>query len=356
MYVTGFLFYQGLNLKKMKHVVVLIGLLVSLPALSQENLENLLAAGIDDAQRFATGYITPAAEGLIYNTSNGWIQSAEVKKPLRFEISVIGNVSFVKDENKSFTLNTADYNNLYFRDGSTVNQVATAFGENNPDIVVYAEVQDETGVFTEEVEFTLPQGLASANVDFLPTAFLQARLGIFKATELKVRYVPKIKLEDVKTGLFGVGLQHEFTQWLPAESIFPVAISGLVAYNNLSANYDFTDNNIINGENQQFDVKQNSWLFQLQASTKLPVFNVYGGIGYVTGTSDFDVLGTYRVESGTPLFEDSNEFTDPFSIRTKVSGVKGTIGAKLKLGFFGLHADYNFSEYNTVSAGMHFGI
>ena len=340
----------------MKQVMVLIGLLVSLPTLSQENLEDLLAAGIEDAQRFATGYISPAAEGMIFNTSNGWIQSAEVKKPLKFEISVVGNASFIKDENKSFTLNTADYNNLYFRDGSTVKQVATAFGENNPDITVYAEVQDETGTFTEEVEFSLPQGLASANLDFLPTAFLQARLGVFKATEIKVRYFPKIEREDVKTGLFGVGLQHEFTQWLPAESVFPVAISGLITYNNLSGNYDFTDNSIVNGENQQFDVKQNSWLFQLQASTKLPVFNVYGGVGYVTGTSDFDVLGTYRVADGIPLFENTNEFTDPFSVRTKVSGIRGTIGAKLQLGFFGLHADYNLSEYNTVTAGMHFGI
>ncbi|PVW16218.1 DUF6588 family protein [Marixanthomonas spongiae] len=340
----------------MKHILILLGFFITLPIFSQDNLEDLLAAGIEDAQRFTKGYISPAAEGMIYNTANGWVQTAKVKKPLRFEISVVGNASFIKDENKTFTLNTAEYNNLYFRDGSTQKQVATAFGENDPNIIVYAEVQDETGTFTQEVEFTLPQGLASANLDFLPTAFLQARLGVFKATEVKVRYFPKIEREDVKTGLFGVGLQHEFTQWLPADVVFPVAISGLVTYNNLSGNYDFTDSSIINGENQQFDVKQNSWLFQVQASTKLPVFNVYGGIGYVSGTSDFNVLGTYRVADGIPLFEDTNEFTDPFTVQTKVSGVRGTLGAKLQLGFFGLHADYNFSEYNTVTAGMHFGI
>jgi hypothetical protein len=31
---------------------------------------------------FAKGYISPAAEGVIYNLSNGWIQSAQVKKQL----------------------------------------------------------------------------------------------------------------------------------------------------------------------------------------------------------------------------------------------------------------------------------
>ena len=349
---TGFFYFVGKVLMKIPVLLLCALSFVSLRA--QENLEDLLAAGIEDAQRFATSYISPATEGMMYNTSNSWIQSAEVKKPLRFEIAIIGNATFVPDEDKNFTLRTANYNNLQFRDGSSSKDVATAFGENDPDVVVFAEVQN--GVFTEEVEFVLPQGLASVNVDVLPTAFLQGRVGLFKATELKVRYFPKIDREDVKTGLFGVGLQHEFTQWLAADGVFPVAISGLVAYNTLNANYDFTDNNIIAGENQQFDLVQNSWVFQVQASTKLPVFNVYGGLGYVKGTSNFDVLGTYRVRAGIPLLETTNEFTDPFSVTNKISGVRATVGAKLQLGFFGLHADYNLSEFSTFTVGTHFGI
>jgi len=340
----------------MKKIILVFGILFSFPVFAQENLEDLLAAGIEDAQRFSSGYITPAAEAMMYSTSNGWMQTAEVKKPLRFEISIIANATFVKDKYKTFELNTADYNNLYFRDGSTVKNVATAFGENNPDILVYARVKDETGVFTDEVEFELPQGLASVNVDIVPVAFLQARLGIFKATELKVRYFPKIDQEDVKAGLFGIGLQHEFTQWLPVDKVFPVAISGLISYTHLNGNYDFTTDEIIEGEKQRFDVVQNSWVFQAMASTKLPVINFYGGLGYITGTSDFDVLGTYRVRGGIPFFENSSEFTDPFSVTNKISGVRATIGARLQLGFFGLHADYNIAEYSNVSAGIHFGI
>ncbi|RMA57027.1 DUF6588 family protein [Ulvibacter antarcticus] len=339
----------------MKYTTLSLLLLLSVPSIAQENLEDLLAAGIGDAKRFATGYMTPAFEGMMYNTSNGWIQTAEVKKPLKFDISLVANVAFIKEEQRSFVLNTDDYENLYFRDGSTSKQVATAFGENNPEIIVFAEVTDETGVFRDEVEFELPQGLASVNVNILPTAFLQARLGLFKATELKVRYFPKINQQDVKVGLIGVGLQHEFTEWLPAEKLFPVAISGFIAYNSLNANYDFTDDDIIEGENQQFDIKQNSFLAQLAVSTKLPVINFYGGIGYLTGTSTFDVLGDYRVRGGIPLFETTSEFNDPFSIETKVSGVRANVGAKLKLGFFGMHADYNIAKYNTVSVGFHFG-
>ena len=340
----------------MKTTVFAFLLLSTLSITAQENIENLLAAGIADAKQFTTAYMNPVFEAAMYNTSSGWIGSAEVKKPLKFDISVVVNGTFTKKDTQGFTLNTSDYNNLYFRDGSSSKEVATAFGENNPEIIVYAEVTDETGVFMDEVEFLLPQGLASVNVNIFPTAFLQARLGLFKATEIKIRFFPKINQQDVKFGMFGVGLQHEFTEWLPVERAFPVAISGLVAYNALNGNYDFTDNEIIEGENQQFNVKQKSLIFQLQASTKLPVFNVYGGLGYFTGTSDFDVLGTYRVRAGIPLFETSSEFTDPFSIETKASGVRANVGAKLTLGFFGMHADFNLAKYNSVSVGFHFGI
>lgn len=339
-----------------KIVFIVLAVLMTTISNSQNQLEDLLAAGIEDAQRFTEGYISPAAEGVIYKLSNGWIQSAEVKKPLKFELSIIGNVSFVKDEHKSFTLNTNEYNNLYFRDGSISKEVSTAFGENNPDVIVYSIVTDDTGLFEEEVEFELPQGLASENINMLPTAFLQARLGIFKATELKVRYFPKVDYEDVKTGLIGVGLQHEFTQWLPAEKVFPLAIAGFVGFTNFNGNYDFTDSQIVEGANQQFEVRQNSWLFQLQASTKLPVINFYGGLGYVTGTSDFDVLGTYTVRAGTPLFESQRTFEDPFTVKNKVSGIKANIGTKLQLGFFGIFAEYNFAKFNTAAVGIGFGI
>ena len=288
----------------------------SLNVIGQEYLNNLLAAGIEDAHRFATEYTAPAAKALMYNS--------------------------------------ADYNNLRFRDGSNVKEIATAFGENDPAVIVFSTVEND--LISEDVEFRLPQGLASASINIMPTAFIQGRIGVFKATELKIRFLPKIKHEDVKVGLFGIGLQHEITQWLPAENIFPVAISGLLAYSNLNGKYDFTQEEIVVGQDDRFEVKQNSWIMQLQASTKFKVFNVYGGIGYISGKSEFDVLGTYRVKSGIPLLENSDTFVDPFSVVTKVSGVRGTIGANLHFGFFKIHADYNIAEFNNASVGLHFGI
>lgn len=340
----------------MKKSSILLMLLAAFFTQAQNQLEDLLAAGIEDAQRFATGYISPAAEGLIVNLSNGWVQTANVKKPLKFEIQIIGNVTFVKEEKRSFTLNTNDYNNLYFSDGSTVKEVATAFGENNPDIRVFAVVTDDTGLFEEDVEFNLPQGLASVDMSLLPTAFLQARVGIFKGTEVKFRFFPKVDYEDVKSTFWGAGIQHDFTELLPADNVWPIHLSAFIGFTSFNGSFDFTDSQIIEGTQQRFDVDLSSWLFQLQASTKLPVINFYGGLGFITGTSDFDVLGTYTVRAGTPITEVSSTFNDPFSVKNKASGIKATLGTRLQLGFFSIYAEYNASEYSTASAGIGFGI
>ena len=84
-------------------------------------------------------------------------------------------------------------------------------------------------------------------------------------------------------------------------------------------------------------------------STKLKVINVYGGLGYMTGTTTSDLLGNYVVSDGV-LF--SQEIKDPFSIEKDVSGVRATLGANLKLGFFGLNLDYTLAEFNSAVLGL----
>ena len=330
---------------------------------AQDNLDELLAAGAEDAQRFTEGYITPATEGLLWNTTTGWMNGAKVKKPLGFEFSVFASGTFIKDEQKSFNASASEYNNVEgFRtsdnpDGPLISSLdlATAFGENDPEVVAVINVENALG-FEDEVEVILPQGLGAENINILPTAFVQARLGIFKATEVKVRYFPNIEYENVTTGLIGIGLQHEISQWLPGSDVLPFRLSGLVAYTNTTGEYDFTDQGQIEGENQRFELKQNSYTFQLMASTKLPIINFYGGLGYVTGTSEFDILGTYRFRDPTLVIGGERTIEDPISITNDISGIRATVGLKLQLAFFGLHADYNLAEYNTASIGLHFGI
>ena len=318
--------------------------------MAQSNINDLLAAGLNDAERFTTAWLAPVTEAGVYSISNGWYNSADAKPLGGFEISIVGNLTGFKnkDDKKSFTLNTADYENLQFLDGSTSKEVATALGDiEGIDVAIVATIEGQQ----VNTQFELPSGLASEDLNFVPSGYIQASVGLIKGTEVKARFLPKIDTDDVKIGLYGFGIQHDFTKHLPADKLLPVAISAVIGYTNLSGEYDFSDTGVIAGENQKLDAQFSSWNFSAVVSTRLPVINFYGGLNYITGKSDTDILGRYEVQTiGAPIV-----YTDPFSISNKVSGVSGNIGTKLKLGFFRLNADYNLAQFNTFTFGVNFG-
>lgn len=337
----------------MKNVIFLLLCACSFSGFAQSNINELLAAGLADAERFTDDYLFPVSEGALHSISNGWYNTGESKLLGAFEISIIGNYSPYKnkEDKKTFTLDTADYENLQFDDGSTSKVVSSALGDIEG-IMVYVEGEPIPGTTVRE-DFELPTGLASENINFIPSAFVQVGIGLVHGTEIKARFFPKINAEGGSYGLYGFGLQHEFTHHLKplVQKRFPVRLSAVIGYTRLDATYDFTETNIIAGSDQKIDVDMSTWVFQAVASTKLPVINFYAGIGYMTGKSQTDILGTYVVQSGP--FQQT--YQDPFSLNHEAKGVRANLGAKLKLGFFRLNFDYTLAEFNTISAGINFG-
>ena len=335
----------------MKQILLIgITLLSVISTRAQENVNDLLAAGAADAERFTKDYMAPATEALGYGINNGWFNNAKAPKKFNFELSIIGNVGFIKDERKSFQMNVADYENIRFEDGSASKMVSTALGNNDPEIGVIITYDDP--IFgSQETTLVLPTGIGAEGVDLIPTGFLQASFSPFKGTQIKGRFIPNIETEDAKIGLYGIGLQQEFTSWLPADIVLPVAVSGLVAYTHLDGSYDFTDAEFVDGENQRVETDVNTLLFELIVGTNLKIINFYGALGYITGSSTTDLLGTYRVTDG---FLFSEEIKDPFSVENDISGMRGTIGANLHLGFFSLNADYTIAEFDSATLGLNF--
>ncbi|WP_435623122.1 DUF6588 family protein [Flagellimonas sp.] len=315
-----------------------------------QDLNDLFVAGVNDAERFANAYLDPVAEAGLFSIANGWYNSGEAKPLGGFEISIVGNITGFKNKNdkKSFVLDPADYENLDFvTNPGQPRAVSTGLGDIEGIIVV---VEDETSLFREE--FELPSGLAAEDFNFIPTGYIQASVGLIKGLEVKARFLPKIEIDDeAEIGLFGAGIQYEFTKLLPADKIWPIALSAVIGYTSLSGEYDFTDSGVIDGSDQRLDASFNTWNISAVASTKLPVINFYGGLGYITGSSDIDVLGTY--EASSPFL--TTTIVDPFTVATDASGVAATLGTKLKLGFFRLNAEYNIAEFSTFTFGVNFG-
>ncbi|WP_339842175.1 DUF6588 family protein [uncultured Maribacter sp.] len=336
----------------MKNLLTCIFLVSSIVATAQADFNNVLAAGVDDAERFTTSYMEPLSESVVYSISTGWYNTADAKPLGGFEISIIGNITGFKNKSnkKTFILDPNDYQNLDFVENPGVaREVSTALGDIEGTEVF---VESQVAGLTVRETFDLPSGLSGEGVDFVPSGYVQGSVGLIKGTEIKARFLPKMKYEDASIGLIGFGLQHDFTKLLPADKILPVAISAIIGYTSISGDYDLSNAKLIEGENQRIEAKINSWAFGGVVSTKLPIINFYGGVNYISGKSVTDVLGTYRVTSG-PFA--SETYTDPFTITKKVSGVTGTIGTKLKLGFFRLNAEYSLGEFNTATVGVNFG-
>ncbi len=325
--------------------------LVSVTLGKAQDLNDIFVSGVADAEQFANAYLAPVSEASIYSISNGWYNTADAKPLGGFEISIIGNMTGFKnkEDKKAFLLDPADYENLDFvNNPGQPRQVATALGDIEG---VNVFVEDQSGIFYRD--FELPSGLASENLNFIPSGYLQGSVGLIKGLEVKARFLPKIKFDDdAKIGLFGAGLQYDFTKMLPADKLLPVAISAVIGYTNLNGEYDFTESSTISGSDQRIDANFKTWNFSAVVSTRnIPVINFYGGVGYITGKSDIDLLGTY--EANGPFF--SETVVDPFSVSKKASGVSANLGTKLKLGFFRLNAEYNISEFSTFTFGVNFG-
>ena len=327
-------------------------LLCSFGAVTAQDFNDLFAAGVEDAEQFTMDYLEPLSESAIYNFSTGWYNTADAKPLGGFEISIVGNITGFKNkaDKKTFLLDPNDYQNLDFVNNPGVaREVSTALGDITG-VEVYVEGQ-VAGLTVRET-FELPSGLSGEGLDFVPSGYLQGSVGLIKGTEIKARFLPKIEYEGAAVGLIGFGLQHDFTKLLTADKILPVAISAVIGYTKVDGDFDLTDFNLVQGNDQRIEANISTWAFNAVVSTKLPVINFYGGLGYVTGKSVTDVLGTYEVTAG-PFASETYE--DPFSITKKVNGVTGNVGAKLKLGFFRLNADYTLGEFNTWTFGVNFG-
>ena len=331
----------------MKKIFLLMALSV-VSITKAQDLNDLFISGLNDAERFANAYLAPVSEATIYSMSNGWYNTADAKPLGGFEVSIIGNITGFKNkgDKQAFILDPSEYENLDFVDNpGQPRQVSTALGD-------IEGVNVFVGALGERVEFELPAGLAAEDFNFIPTPFVQASVGLIKGLEVKARFLPKINIDDAEVGLFGAGLQYEFTKLLPADKLLPIAISAVIGYTNLNGEYDFTDSSGVQGENQSIDASIRTWNFSAVVSTrKIPVINFYGGLGYITGKSDIDLLGEYVVTSG-PF---QTTYNDPFTVSEDASGVVANIGTKIKLGFFRLNAEYNIAEFSTFTAGLSFG-
>ena len=104
----------------------------------------------------------------------------------------------------------------------------------------------------------------------------------------------------------------------------------------------------------ELDLKSHT--IQAIASLNFPIINIYGGFGYIGGSSSLSLSGRYELQYQDGLVNYTRILNDPLNLDYDVSGFTTTVGARLSLGFFKIFGSYTLQEFNTYSAGIAFSI
>ncbi len=265
----------------------------------------------------ANSYSKPMATFLGTYFNSGAYYSADLPETFQFKFSIIGMYTFVSDGQTTFTPNPGVSG--YSNSGSS----ATFVGGDGT-------YQIGPGGF-----LAYPGGF---NVSSVPSGIYQAAGSIY-GTELMLRYFPSITFSDVKSGFWGIGLKHDFSQLLPS---LPFNIALQILYNSFSLDYVGDD------PTSQINFESNNFAINVHGSkTFSEMFIVYGGLQYENSSMD---LSYY--------FRDPNELYPSIANTVQDTSVDGdnvfrfTAGGAIQLMPVVFNLDFNITSMFTITGGI----
>ncbi len=336
---------------------VIVAVVASTTVKAQElDLDAFLQAGVEDAKKMAGDYMEPAFVGFGYGMNSGWYNTGQPHKLLGFDITGGLSFAFVPSSAKTYEFKNSDYTNVQLRDGASA-QLPTIFGENLPadelPLLSFLAPSDIESEFIqpgdELIAISAPTGAGIEEADWyplgnvaVPAPFAQVGIGLIKGTEVKLRIVPEQEFDGASFGMFGLGIMHDIKQWIPGTQLLPFDLSGFFAFSRYNSSFGINPDQ----PDQVVELSGGGTTIQGIISKKLAILTVYAGLGVMTTSTDFDMLGSYTVEfQDTPL-------VDPLSFSYSSGGPRANIGARIKLLVLTVHAEYALQKYNTFTLGV----
>lgn len=332
-------------MKKIYLIITLIFISGSTAFSQSIDFDNLLEGGVQNGNKLLEGYLSPAFAGMGYAMNAGWYNTAKPHKLLGFDVTFTSQFAMVPSSANYFSFNASAYDNVTLENPLNsdsplygTNKLPTAFGPNlDADDIPFLVFNAGS---EEEIKITAPTGSGiDEELPFLavPSAALNVGVGLIKNTELKLRFLPKYSSSDGSFSSFGIGVMHDVKQWIPGIKNLPFDLSGFFGYTTMEA-VGVIDEDL--GQQAVFNVSGTT--LQGVISKKLAILTVYGGLGFTTSKTTFDLEGKY----------DQVAEEDPISLTSNNGGMKANFGARIKLLILTFHAEYAFQEYNTFTAGV----
>jgi hypothetical protein len=177
----------------------------------------------------------------------------------------------------------------------------------------------------------------------------QVTVGLPYDTEVAVRFLPSVVINDVGFSTYGIGLKHNFTQYYerrynPEDFQF----AAVLTYSNFKIDYAFSPVDILDAELNRIDVDANLWLGQLMGSKLYDTFEVFGALGVTNSNFDYSFGGT-----GEFLGQLNEELVALGATNTKF---KGDIGFNYYFDKFKISTMLTAGSLFNANIGLHYRI
>ncbi|SDR72034.1 hypothetical protein SAMN05216503_0598 [Polaribacter sp. KT25b] len=329
---------------------------------AQDGFEAILLADVADSQKLLQTYFAPGMEGFLNSMNSGWYHTAKVHKKFGFDLSVGLSASAIPSEKELFNISALALTSVT----STSATASTFGGPSNTTPMTVNTTIDGNNV---TANFDAPGGIKEdLPLNSVPAPIAQLNVGLPWKIDAMIRMVPEVNFgeDDGSVKMLGVGIKKEITDWFGPIGKTPLHISLLAAYTTMDVDYGIPDQDFPSNNQAGIEIKNALTEFSLEAFTvqaiaslNFPIINVYGGIGYNNGSSNYKMEGTFkgRYETGNPIQPTIDKtLSVPSNLDFESNGFRTTLGARLSLGFFKIFGSYTLQEYNSISAGIAFSI
>jgi hypothetical protein len=353
-------------MKKLSLLLIAVIFSVSLSK-AQDSFSGLIKAGPADATKLLNAYAEPLFKGIGEGLNSGWNNTARTKKLLHFDLRFSASASFISSSDKTFDVTKIGLSS-HIQPADPTKTITPTFGGEKGSDGPLLNIYDDNGRKVES--FNMPAGKLSV----IPAPQIQLTVGLLQNTDVTIRAMPSINLgNDVgKVSSIGFGIKHDIMQDIvgkTADELIPFDLALAFGYSHLNLSVPLTvtpddgaqpasSTQSTDFSNQHIEGHFNSYIIQAILSKKLLAFTPFIAVGYNNTHTSATTVGNYPITTGGTLAgETYTTYTNPINIsQNSLSGVRADLGFQVNAGFFRLYASYTLAQYQSVNAGIGFGL
>jgi len=333
--------------KNSKISVFCAALMSSFFGFSQINDLDLTNA-VQDMLYVSSEFVSSAAVASVYQSSSSWYSSAQTIGKFKLDVSVHFNILPIPKKQKSFVITNNELLTMEIRDATSA-EIPTALGGDTATFFDFY-------IDEEAYEWQAFEGIKQ---DIVTYPYLQASLGLWKETDLTLRYAPKVTINTSSYDIFGAAIKHSITQYFRKDlnSSQPLKLAVLASYSvfNLDLFFDEVSIEPVDPETgsepltsiNAIVIDADSWLFQLIASKKVKNFEFSGSLGYSENKFNYTLGGKEGVF--LDVFNDLLSLLDE-----RKREFKGDLGANYYFNKFYISSMFTLGKFPNVNIGLHY--